>query len=73
MKWLYNKDGEARLFNDDEDITSDGWKDSPAAFKEEKSIASLGVRELKIIARDRGLTGYSNLSKNELIILLKDT
>ena len=44
------------------------------SVKEEKpevNLASLTVKELKDLAKERGLTGYSGLKKAELIDLLK--
>lgn len=39
--------------------------------KPEVDVASLTVKELKDLAKEKGLTGYSGLKKAELIDLLK--
>lgn len=38
----------------------------------EKDLASMNMKELKALAKDQGIGGYSSLSKEELIALLGD-
>ena len=59
MSWLANKFTELRSFfsGTPEDTTSD--------------ISELKVTELKAIAKERGLKGYTGLRKAQLIELLK--
>ena len=40
-------------------------------FRKYDELEQKGVRELKEIAKEKGLEGYSNLNKEELIKLLK--
>lgn len=40
--------------------------------KVQKPLAEMTVAELKILAKEKGLEGYSGLSKEDLISVLKD-
>ena len=61
---------------DDEDESDDDESDDDENKKivvdESKEIKDLKVAELKKICRDKGLSGYKNLRKNDLIELLNN-
>jgi len=49
-----------------------GGKEQPTATTTTTDYSTLKVAELKKLAKERGLKGYSTLKKTELIELLKD-
>ena len=40
--------------------------------KTEKPVEEMNVKELREIAKEKGISGYSSLAKEELVELLKD-
>ncbi|KAL9232182.1 hypothetical protein vseg_007320 [Gypsophila vaccaria] len=52
-------------------IVADGEGSSSEARNESEKFGEMKVNELKVLAKERGLKGYSKLKKSELIELLK--
>ncbi|MCM1577969.1 MAG: Rho termination factor N-terminal domain-containing protein [Ruminococcus sp.] len=43
-----------------------------AASDNDTELSAMTVTELRVLAKSRGLTGYSTMNKNELIALLSE-
>lgn len=65
-----------------EQLLKDGYKlvetsgdskkeSSEAAVKVSEDIDNMSLAELRAVAKERGLSGYSSLSKDELLSVLK--
>ena len=52
------------------ETSGDSKKESPAA-KAPGDLDSMGLAELRAVAKEKGLSGYSSLSKEELLGVLK--
>lgn len=58
-------------------LKAEGFKEmgeaetSPAAL-EKVDTSSLDLSQLKALAKEKGITGYSSLTKTELLAVLKD-
>lgn len=59
---------------DDSDAPSEIFEEttSESESKEEVDYSTLTVSELKSLCKERGLTNYSSLTKQELIVLLEE-
>ena len=59
---------------DDSDAPSEIFEEttSESESKEEVDYSTLTVSELKNLCKERGLTNYSSLTKQELIVLLEE-
>lgn len=77
MKKLYQKNGitvEVRDPMREDFLTRDGWKlvevveETPALELED--VSDLSILQLRSLAKERGLKGYTNMSKNDLLDLL---
>ena len=58
-------------------LKTEGYKEIVAQTKKsevttKKALDDMNVSELKDLAKERGLEGYSSLSKEELLSILKD-
>ena len=60
-----------RLLNDGFEPVESLPKETIPEPLEEKNIEEMTVEELKMLAKKRGLTGISSLSKQDLIDILK--
>ncbi len=53
-------------------VPEDSGKAPGEAGEEDINISSINVTELRKLAKEKGLSGYSSLSKSELEAVLKD-
>ena len=60
-----------KLLNDGFELVESLPKETIQEPLEEKNIEEMTVEELKMLAKKRGLTGISSLSKQDLIDILK--
>lgn len=49
-----------------------GVETSPSSTPETVNLSALDVSQLKTIAKEKGIAGYSSLTKTELLATLKD-